>query len=161
MLDLEVIFALSNPSRTWDPKTFERSLGSAVIVYRAVVRPPAAEGEGKGGGEVKQVVTPVNLTHHWGFNLDASYAKPLGETPDVKNHKLYIDAQKIIKSDSKLLPVGELVDVQGTKFDFSTKGEEGGDLIGERYGTGYGMSFLLHLPSFFSLSRAVRGGVLV
>lgn len=99
------------------------------MIYRGVVRPEA---------DGKPVVTPVNLTHHWGFNLDASYAKPEGETPDVKQHRLFINSRKILKSDDKLLPLGELVDVKGTRFDFSTKEAEGGDLIGDRYETGYG-----------------------
>ncbi|KAG8746528.1 hypothetical protein FRC10_004662 [Ceratobasidium sp. 414] len=35
-------------------------------------------------------VTTVNLTHHWGFNLDASYTQPGGPTPDVKTQLLTI-----------------------------------------------------------------------
>lgn len=131
---VEVIVALSNPSRTYDPKTFERQLGSTVIIYRAKVK-SANPGE--------KVVTPVNLTQHWGFNLDASYATPGGDTPDVKQHKLYVNAEKILKGDEVLLPTGELVDVENTKFDF---GKGDGELIGSRYEGGYD-HFYLFPPS--------------
>jgi aldose 1-epimerase len=126
VLTIEVIFALSNPARTWDPVTFERQLGSAIIVYRAVVR-DEKDAE-------KKIVTPVNLTHHWGFNLDASYAKPLGDTPDVLGHKLFIDSEKIIKSDEAQLPMGDLEDIAGTRFDFRDE-----RTIGSQYAKGYGL----------------------
>lgn len=128
-LEVETIWAMTNPSRTFDPKTYERQLGSVLLIYRARVR---NEPEGDG----KKIVTPVNLTHHWGFNLDASHAAPLGPTPDVKEHKLYINSDKILEGDKVLLPTGKLIDIKGTRFDF-TKPDT---TIGSRYEGGYGES---------------------
>ncbi|KAF9514624.1 hypothetical protein BS47DRAFT_1294915 [Hydnum rufescens UP504] len=119
-LFIEVIVALSNSSRTWDPVTRERSLGSVILLYRAIVRSPNGT----------RVITPVNLTHHWGFNLDASYALPNGRTPDIKNHRLFIDAKHVLAGDRTLLPTGELVDTKSTTFDFSDPNPR---TIGERY----------------------------
>lgn len=128
-LDVETIWAMTNPSRTFDPQTYERQLGSVLLIYRAKVR---NEPEGDG----KKIVTPVNLTHHWGFNLDASYAEPLGPTPDVKEHKLYINSEKILEGDKVLLPTGKLIDIKGTRFDFTQPDQT----IGSRYEGGYGES---------------------
>jgi len=73
------------------------TLGSAVIVYRARLQEP-------------NTVTPVNLTQHWGFNLDAS----LQDGPvTVLDHKLTIKADHIaeLKPNSlathKFVPVSE------------------------------------------------------
>lgn len=127
-LDVEVLFALTNPARTFDPQTYERQLGSVILIYRAKVQ-NGPEGDGK------KIVTPINLTHHWGFNLEASHATPSGPTPDVKAHKLYIKSDKILEGDSVLLPTGKLIDVKDTKFDFNEP-----NTIGSRYEGGYGES---------------------
>ena len=126
-LDVEVVWMLTNPSPTFNPQTYERQLGSVVLIYRAHVRNDS-EGDGT------KIVTPINLTQHWGFNLDASCAVPEGPTPDVKAHKLYISANKILEGDNNLLPTGELIDIKGTRFDFT----EPGTTIGSRYEDGYG-----------------------
>ena len=126
-LVVEAIIALSNSSRTWDPVTKERSLGSVILLYRAIVR---STNEAK-------VITPVNLTQHWGFNLDASYAQLYGPTPDVKNHDLFIDSKHVLVGDHALLPTGELLGTEGGAFDFSDPTPR---TIGERYpdNGGYG-----------------------
>ena len=126
-LDVEVVWMLTNPSPSFDPQTYERQLGSVVLIYRAQVRNDP-EGDGT------KIVTPINLTQHWGFNLDASCAVPEGPTPDVKAHKLYINANKILEGDSVLLPTGKLIDIKGTRFDFT----EPDTTIGSRYEGGYG-----------------------
>lgn len=74
-LTTEVLFALVSPG-----EGAASQLGSVLIVYRYKV-------EGKDGAAA---VTPVNLTHHWGFNLDASLTKPGEPTPDVKTQLLTI-----------------------------------------------------------------------
>jgi aldose 1-epimerase len=126
-LDVEVVWALTNPSRTFDPQTYERRLGSVVLIYRAQVRnEPEVDGT--------KIVTPINLTHHWGFNLDASFAEALGSTPDAKSHKLYINANKILEGNEFLLPTGKLIDIKGTRFDFT----EPDTAVGSRYEGGYG-----------------------
>lgn len=55
----------------------EYDLGSIVLVYRAKLDV----------GQGEKVVTPVNLTQHWGFNLDASL-KEYQEEVSVKGHTL-------------------------------------------------------------------------
>ena len=88
--DVEVVWALTNPSRDFDPQTYERQLGSIVLIYRAKVRNDP-EGDGT------KIVTPINLTQHWGFNLGASLnddsASLTGgskSSPTVKDHTLSI-----------------------------------------------------------------------
>ncbi|KAF8972331.1 galactose mutarotase-like domain-containing protein [Flammula alnicola] len=75
----------------------ESSLGSVVLLYRAKL-------------EDSNNVTPVNLTQHWGFNLDAS----LQEEPDklsVKGHTLSIKADRIAQLDSNSLGTGKFIPV--------------------------------------------------
>lgn len=55
-------------------------------------------------------VTIVNLTNHSYFKLD--------DAPDVKHYDLQLDSVQLIETDSKLLPTGKLVPVQGTEYDF-------------------------------------------
>ncbi|KAF8318379.1 galactose mutarotase-like protein [Clavulina sp. PMI_390] len=150
-IDFEVVWALTNPSREFDTKTYERNLGSVYLIYRAKVR---NEPEGDG----KKIVTPLNLTHHWGFNLDASYAAPLGPAPDVKEHKLYIKSENILEGDKVLLPTGKLVATKGTRFDFTGPDST----IGSRYEGGYDHFFMFppsetRQPSHVLLSGLADG----
>lgn len=56
--------------------------------------------------------TPLSFTQHAYFTLS-------NETK-VGNTLLHIDAESVTDADSSLLPTGELVDVKGTPFDFSS-----------------------------------------
>lgn len=57
--------------------------------------------------------TPVNLTNHTYWNL-------LGATKGkVVDHQLEIFADDYLELDDSLLPTGELIDVEGTPFDFN------------------------------------------
>jgi len=79
----------------------QHGLGSIVIVYRAkLVDLP--EGQKK--------VTPINLTQHWGFNLDASLQEG-EETLKVLSHGLTIKASHIAELQPDFLPSGRYIHV--------------------------------------------------
>jgi len=111
-LDVEVLLALTEPSSSGAVSDGEeRELGSLIIVYRARL----AEGQAK-------TLTPVNLTQHWGFNLDASLAASPGvPTPDVMQHELTIKASKSIALKENGLATGELIAVAGTPYEHNGK----------------------------------------
>ncbi|KAG8729880.1 hypothetical protein FRC12_020651 [Ceratobasidium sp. 428] len=102
-LTTEVLFTLVPPSKGTPPD----QLGSLLLVYRYRV-------EGEGG---EPAVTPVNLTHHWGFNLDASYTQPGEPTPDVKSQLLTIRADNTLELDNVGLATGKLLPTKGTPYE--------------------------------------------
>ncbi|CAE6413583.1 unnamed protein product [Rhizoctonia solani] len=101
-LTTEVLFAIAPP-----PQNQASQVGSVLIVYRYKV-------EGKDGAAT---VTPVNLTHHWGFNLDASLTPPGEPTPDVKTQLLTIKAENTLELDSVGLATGKLSPTAGTPYE--------------------------------------------
>jgi aldose 1-epimerase len=68
--------------------------GELQIRYRAVTDQP----------------TPVNLTSHPYFNL--------GNSPDILDHEIRLNASFFLPVDAGLIPTGELRRVDGTPFDF-------------------------------------------
>ncbi|KAJ7253421.1 galactose mutarotase-like domain-containing protein [Mycena rebaudengoi] len=86
----------------------EYDLGSVVFVYRAKLD----EGD-------RKIVTPVNLTQHWGFNLEASQ-RDSSDTVSVKNHTLTIKSDRIVNRDADSLPIGFLPS-SGTPHDHASK----------------------------------------
>ncbi|KAF8339793.1 galactose mutarotase-like domain-containing protein [Cantharellus anzutake] len=143
-LYVEALFLTIPASKEWEPVTYRRSLGSLIINYRAILRAPDGS---------STIISPVNLTQHWGFNLDASYAKAGESTPDVKDHNLYIQSSRILEGDSNLLPTGKLLDIRGGPFDFTGLDTT----IGAKYpDPGYDHFWLFdepHEPTHFAKSK--------
>lgn len=120
-LYLETLVALLPPAPGEKGK-----VGSIVILYRARL---ANEG-----------VTPINLTQHWGFNLDASLQE--GESGkdklSVKNHRLNIKASHTAELLPNSLPSGKYRPVGGSVHEHNDK------LIKEGYPNhGYDHYYLL------------------
>ncbi|HET7897109.1 MAG TPA: aldose epimerase family protein [Flavisolibacter sp.] len=80
--------------------------------------------------------TPVNLTNHSYFNLTGNPANT------ILHHTLWMDADKYTPVDTTLIPTGELKNVKGTPFDFTTP-----HTVGERIAQvpgGYDHNFVLN-----------------
>ena len=85
--------------------------------------------------------TVINLTNHTYFNL-------AGEgSGSVMDHRLTIDAGRVLPVASDGIPTGEVLDVTGTPFDFR-RDERVGDRIAQHHpqlqlGNGYDISYLI------------------
>jgi len=102
----EVLFAvLPLPEEKIRRETGDIELGSLVIVYRSRLLPGGAS------------ISPINLTHHWGFNFSASLQPEAGE-PDVTGHWLKLNSSKRIELGSDLMPTGNYTSNLGSPFDF-------------------------------------------
>ncbi|EGN92376.1 hypothetical protein SERLA73DRAFT_191225 [Serpula lacrymans var. lacrymans S7.3] len=97
---LEVLIAVVQPGPGRTTGGAEHELGSVVIVYRAKVDEKAGE----------KVVTPINITQHWGFNLDAS----LKDGPDslsVMNHNMNMKSTHVAELLPNHLPSGNYIPI--------------------------------------------------
>lgn len=120
-LRVEVLFALIDPatlpvvSNPDVPKHVD--LGSVLVVYRARLAEP-------------NIVTPINLTQHWGFNLEAS----LRPTPhlNIRDHHLILRSPARVAIDSDLLPTGELALNSAEPAHDHNAGKKIGELFPEK-----------------------------
>ncbi|KAH7881741.1 galactose mutarotase-like domain-containing protein [Phlebopus sp. FC_14] len=130
---LETLFVVLPPRKLEPSATSQHEVGSVVIVYRAkLVDVP------EGGKQV----TPVNLTQHWGFNLDASLDEGK-DTLSVLNHDLTIKASHIAEllpnspPSGKYIPVAEADNSSGAHIHDNKR-------IGDNFpGIGYDNYYLL------------------
>ncbi|MBC5772752.1 galactose mutarotase [Pontibacter sp. KCTC 32443] len=81
--------------------------------------------------------TPVNLTNHSYFNLSA------GKKADILNHVVTVNADKFTASDKTLIPTGELTQVKGTPYDFTTP-QPVGTRINNLQGFGYDLNYVIN-----------------
>lgn len=58
--------------------------------------------------------TPINLTQHNYYNLDGVG----GRAGSIRKHSLQIDAEAFLPVDDELIPLGEINNVKGSRFDF-------------------------------------------
>ncbi|MFN8241867.1 MAG: aldose epimerase family protein [Bacteroidales bacterium] len=85
--------------------------------------------------------TVFNITNHAYFNLGGA------GNGDILNHEVMIKSTRFVVVDSTLIPTGELREVAGTPFDFTTP-HKVGERINEPYeqlilGKGYDHTFVL------------------
>lgn len=98
---------------------------SAEVEYRV----SAADANGSNGACLHTTMTatvdaacPVNLAQHTYFNLaghDASSNKDENRRVDAKTHVLRLAASRYTPADATCVPIGVLLDVKGTPFDFT------------------------------------------
>ncbi|KAF9018752.1 hypothetical protein BDZ89DRAFT_1044313 [Hymenopellis radicata] len=105
---MKVLVALLPPKPT---SSTTSDMGRLIYVYRA---------------KVDKDVTPINLTQHWGFNLDASLKENQGA--DVKGHVLEMKADRITSLDGDGLRDNSYISVANAPVDDHTKGKKIEDL---------------------------------
>lgn len=99
-----------------------KSNGDLVIEYEATASGP----------------TPINLTNHSYFNLKGA------GSGTILGHEVQLACDRYLEVDAALIPTGNILDVQGTAFDFTKRKSLGKDI--EQAG-GYDHCFILSRSS--------------
>ena len=98
--------------------------------------------------------TPLNLTQHSYFNLRGE-----GDG-DILGHEIRLAASRFTVVDDTILPTGELRDVRGTPFDFTTPRPIGSRIDGSddqlRFPGGYDHNFVIDRADDAGLVLAAR-----
>jgi aldose 1-epimerase len=81
--------------------------------------------------------TVINLTNHSYFNLT-------GSTDNIFGHELFINSKKRTLTSPDLIPTGEIGDISGTPFDFSSKKMVGAQI--DSLSDGYDLCYVLDNP---------------
>lgn len=76
---------------------------------------------------VTDKATPINITNHAYFNLKGN--------GNVGEHTIQMNCAKRLEVNAKLIPTGNIIDVKGTPFDFTTEKKIGKDI--NEVGVGY------------------------
>lgn len=86
--------------------------------------------------------TLVNLTNHSYFNLSGNCKE------NILSHYLYVDSDFLVELNEKEVPTGEIIEIEGTPFDFTNPKTIGRDIEEDDYqlkiGQGYDHCWILN-----------------